>query len=323
MAKVLGAVVVLLASLAASAAGQTETAAPDQHYRLINGWDSKKVVAAGNEGYEVQLVARFEESYEMLLKRSGAGPRAYRVVNTARLSTFVKELNEAGAQGFRLVRQSVKRTFAVLEQQPNDARYKYSAVEGAEEGARALAQLGERGSTLVAVLAAEALTQLKPVVLIEDVEGASVSPAASSGRDYRVLATAKTSTLEKEITQAAAEGFRAIRAGYMAVVMERDPAVTGAPADYRIAAMLRTSTAERELQAAGAEGYRIALVPEHEREGVFVLHRPPGASERYDYRVARLKQKTANEALLQAEADGYQVVVLFNDLAVFERQVSH
>jgi hypothetical protein len=321
MAKVALAALVWLAASVASVAGQVPAAAPEQQYLFINGLDSKKVVAAGNEGYEVQLVARFEKSFEMLLRRDGEGPRTYRVAATSRLSTFVKELNEAGAQGFRLVPRSVKRTFAVLEQQPNGARYKYVAVKGAEGGARALAELGQRGSTLVAVLAAEAFTSLEPVVLLEEVEGA-VSQATTAGRDYRVLATTKTSTLEKEITQAAAEGFRVVRAGFMTVVMERDPAATVAPADYRIVAMLRTPTAERELQAAGAEGYRIALVPEHEQEGVFVLHRSPSASERYDYRVVKLKHKSANEVALQAEADGYRAVVLFNDIAVFERQVT-
>jgi hypothetical protein len=86
--------------------------------------------------------------------------------------------------------------------------------------------------------------------------------------------------------------------------------------------MRRVDTAERELQNAGAEGFRIAVVPDHSQEGVFVLRRTPGTSERFTYQIARLKPKTANEQLLQADAYGFRIAVLFNDLVVLERPLT-
>ena len=106
----------------------------------------------------------------------------------------------------------------------------------------------------------------------------------------------------------------------MTVIMERDPSAS-VPVDYRVIAMRYADTAARELQAAGAEGFRIALVPQSTAEGVFVLQRSPGQSERFTYIVGRLKEENPNELLARAEAEGFRVVLLFSDLVVLERAV--
>jgi hypothetical protein len=316
--------VVFFAAFSIRVDGQAQAVAPDQKYLFVKANNlpalGKKVIAAGNEGYGVEIVARFADSPIMIMKRDGAGPRTYRTVKTARLITFVKELNEAGSLGFRVVPASVLGPFAVLEQQRAGMRFKYATAEGIEEAAKATADARKRGLTLVAVLGVGGMgPTFKPVVLFEEVEGASAAPGGPDDRDYRFVATGKTSTLEKEIIQAAADGFRVIAAGIMSVVMERDPASSATPVDYRVAAMLRVNTAERELQAAGAEGFRIVVVPDHQKEGVFVLSRRSGTSERFEYQIVRVKATTANEVLLRAEAAGFRVVVLFDDLVVFER----
>ena len=260
----------------------------------------------------------------MILKRDGRGPRSYRLVSTARLSSFVKELNEAGAAGFRLVPSSVKGTSAVLEQQPDGARFTYSTIEGVGAnsiGARADAR--KRGLARVGMLSLDGGLSFnqKPAFLLEGIEGAA-PPSPSGESEYRILTTSRTATLEKEIVQAAAEGFDAVAAGYMIVLMERVASVAAPPSDYRVIAMRRVATAGRELQEAGAEGFRIRVVPDHSQEGVFVLHRASGSSERFDYHIARLKPKTANEQLVQAEGAGFRIAVLFNDLVVLEHALT-
>jgi hypothetical protein len=104
--------------------------------------------------------------------------------------------------------------------------------------------------------------------------------------------------------------------------MARQADSAPSPEDYRVIAMRRVGTAERELQEAGAEGFRIAVVPDHSQEGVFVLRRTPGASDRFNYQIMRLKSKTANEQLLQADTNGFRAVILFNDLVVLERPLT-
>ena len=321
------AVVVLIASFTMRVDGQVPAAAPDAQYMFIDSVSGlgNKVTQAGKDGYGVQFVARFADAPGMILKRDGRGPRSYRLLETARLSSFVKELNEAGAGGFRIVPASVKRKSAVLEQQPDGARFTYSVVEGNGDGsARMLADARKRGLALVAIFGVDGGLNVnqKAVFLYEETERAA--PAVPSGeREFRIAVTGRTSTLEKEITQAAAEGFRVIAAGgFLTVLMEREPASTPPPEDYRVIAMRRVGTAERELQEAGAEGFRIAVVPDHSQEGVFVLHRTPATSERFTYQIARLKPKTANEQLLQANAAGFRIAVLFSDLVVLERPLT-
>ena len=318
------AVVVLFASFTMCVDGQAPAAEPEPQYLFIDsdsGLD-KKIIQAGNDGYGVQFVARFAESPGMILKRDGRGPRSYRLVNTARLTSFLKELNETGASGFRIVPASVKRKLAVLEQQPGGARFTYSVVQGNGEGTvMALADARKRGLALVGMFGVDngLSVNQQAVFLYEETERAA--PAMPSGEwQYRIAVTGRTSTLEKEILQTAAEGFRVTAAGgFLMVLMERNAALAPPPEDYRVIAMRRVATAERELQDAGAEGFRIAVVPDHSQEGVFVLHRTPGTLERFTYQIVRLKPKTANEQLLQADANGFRIAVLFNDLVVLER----
>src|SRR5215475_14172275 len=79
--------------------------------------------------------------------------------------------------------------------------------------------------------------------------------------EYRLLATNKTSTMEKEMNQAAAEGFRfegamggetAGGGNEIVVIMSLKPgAGAGSRYDYKLLATKRTSTMQKELSDAG------------------------------------------------------------------------
>jgi hypothetical protein len=88
--------------------------------------------------------------------------------------------------------------------------------------------------------------------------------AADAKLDYRVLATNKTSTMEKEINSAAAEGF--VFAGVVGgesyfggseviTVMKKDSSGSSAQRKYKLIATSKTSTMEKELNQAGEEGF--------------------------------------------------------------------
>jgi hypothetical protein len=94
---------------------------------------------------------------------------------------------------------------------------------------------------------------------------AGVRPRVS----YRVLATAKTSTMEKELQGAADQGFeyrahavvKTPFAGEEVVcILERDADRPVPRAHYRLIATTRTSTMEKELKQLGAAGYAIMAV---------------------------------------------------------------
>jgi hypothetical protein len=83
---------------------------------------------------------------------------------------------------------------------------------------------------------------------------------------YRLLATNKTSTMEKEMQQLGNEGFdykgqtvfnSALGGQEIVVIMERDSAKPAKKIIYRLLATSKTSTMQKELNEAGGSGFRI------------------------------------------------------------------
>jgi hypothetical protein len=139
----------------------------------------------------------------------------YRVLATTKTSTMEKELNEAAEQGFR-----------------------YSAVMGGDTA------IG--GSEVVAVVA---------------------RIGEARGRfSYKLLATSKTSTMEKELQQAADAGFEyrgqtvfksAFGGEEVVCILERDKDAGVERGQYKLLATSRTSTLQKELIEAGRMGYHV------------------------------------------------------------------
>lgn len=166
-----------------------------------------------------------------------AGPAIeFRVLATTKTSTMEKELNDAAEAGFR-----------------------FQTVMGGETA------IG--GAEVVAVT--------------------SRAGNARGRYAYKLLATSKTSTMEKELQQAAAAGFeyrgqtvfKSIFGGEEVVcILERDGSA-GARSDYRLLATTKTSTMEKELQQSGAAGFDIvgmtvAKTALGGKELVAILRRP-------------------------------------------------
>ena len=101
-------------------------------------------------------------------------------------------------------------------------------------------------------------------------------PNESEKYGYRLLATQRTGTMQKEISAAAAEGFRVhlrgltTKAGTSArsmlssepdveivVIMERDPNQSGKEYEYKFLATSRTGTLQKEITEAVKEGYSL------------------------------------------------------------------
>jgi hypothetical protein len=82
---------------------------------------------------------------------------------------------------------------------------------------------------------------------------------------YHLLATSRTSTMEKELNEMAHEGFRfasvmggkTLFGGNETVVVMSKPAASASQVlyEYKLLATNRTSTMEKEMNAAGKEGY--------------------------------------------------------------------
>ncbi len=157
-----------------------------------------------------------------------------------------------------------------------------------------------------------------------------LTPSGASGEgqpfEYRVLATNKTSTMQKEMQEAAEAGFRysatmggntAFGGSEVVVVMTR---AAGAPPrfEYRLLATSKTSTMQKELQQAADAGFEyvgqtvfgsafggkeVACILERDREAA--------AKTRYDYRLlATNKTSTMQKELSKLGEQGYEVVGL-------------
>lgn len=152
----------------------------------------------------------------------------------------------------------------------------------------------------------------------------AIVPAAAETVEYRILATNKTSTMEKELRDAAAAGFRfagtmggetAFGGNEVVVLMTR----VGAAAprfEYRLLATTKTSTMQRELQEAAAAGFEykgqsvfssmfggkeVVVILERDREST--------AKNRWDYRLlATSKTSTMQKELSEAGAEGFEFV---------------
>jgi hypothetical protein len=141
--------------------------------------------------------------------------------------------------------------------------------------------------------------------------------------EYRVLATSKTSTMQKEMQEAAEAGFRfgdvmggdtAFGGSEVVVIMHR----TGSPGrfDYRLLATSKTSTMQKEMQEAGDAGfeYRGQTVFKSTfggKEVVAILEKSLDAKSvaRYEYRlVATKKTSTMQKELAEAGDQSYEFV---------------
>jgi hypothetical protein len=149
--------------------------------------------------------------------------------------------------------------------------------------------------------------------------------SAAGGLEHRVLATNKTSTMERELNQAAEQGYRfqAVMGGESAfggneviVVMTRNDAAKGRYG-YKLLATSKTSTMQREMQAASDAGYQYRGQTVFQTafggdEVVVILEKDGNeAQSRFDYRLlATSKTSTLEKELRQAGQAGFEVVGL-------------
>ena len=152
----------------------------------------------------------------------------------------------------------------------------------------------------------------------------SIHARAQQQFEYKLLATNRTTTMDKEMNEAASEGyrFREVISGETAfggdealVVMAREVEPKhSARYEYRLLATTKTSTMQKELQAAGDAGF------EHCGSSVFkktlgvevmvILERDREVKPKlWDYKLlATKKTSTMQKELKEAAAEGYQFV---------------
>ena len=141
---------------------------------------------------------------------------------------------------------------------------------------------------------------------------------------YRVLSTSKTSTMQKEMQEAAQAGFRfagviggetAMGGSEVLVIMERG--ADRMAYEYRLLATSKTSTMQKELQEAGALGFSYRGQTQFKsafggREVVVMLERSTNGDRRgYEYLLlATSKTSTMQKEMTEAAERGFAFVGL-------------
>ena len=143
--------------------------------------------------------------------------------------------------------------------------------------------------------------------------------------DYLLLATNRTSTMQNEMQEAAAQGYvfiglmggeTSFGGSEVVVVLKRLYTEETARYDYRLMATTKTSTMQKELQEAGDSGYVYKGQTVFETtfggdEAVVILERDKDrvALPRYEYRLLATKRTaTMQKELREAGAAGLEFV---------------
>jgi hypothetical protein len=149
------------------------------------------------------------------------------------------------------------------------------------------------------------------------VRGPKASASAALG--YKLLATNKTGTMQKELNEAASAGFRfeGVMGGETAfggreIVSILGRAENGASYEYKLLATNKTSTMEKEMSGAADSGYEfrgetVAQTMFGGREVVVIMERPRGEPDaRFAYRLlATNKTSTMQKELTEAAESGF------------------
>jgi hypothetical protein len=152
----------------------------------------------------------------------------------------------------------------------------------------------------------------------------SIAGAQRLTTDYRVLATSKTSTMLKEMQQAAEAGYRFVAVmggetsfgGSEVVVLMQKTGPAERRFAYRLLATAKTSTMQRELQDAADAGFEYIGQTVFQSmfggsEVAVILERDPAAPERrrYEYKlIATKKTSTLQKELQEAGQQGFEAL---------------
>ena len=161
---------------------------------------------------------------------------------------------------------------------------------------------------------------LLAVVLILGVYAGAQKSKFESEQRYMLLATKKTATMQKELDEAAAAGYRVVvgsptSGSEMAVLLER----VATPPDtykYKLLATTRTGTMEKELNEAAAQGYRLlprTMISKVDitpfsggQEIVVLMEKAPNSKKFYHYKLlATTLTSTLQKEITESIAQGY------------------
>lgn len=154
---------------------------------------------------------------------------------------------------------------------------------------------------------------------------------------YKLLATTRTGTMQKELDEVSAQGYRLIVGSptsgtEMAVFLSLD-GTAAEPYKYKLLATTRTGTMQKELNEAAADGYRLlpsTMIAKKQILGgveiALIMERAPKTEKKYEYKLlATTLTSTLQKEVTQAKSDGYVLIGMVSrdeHMVIMERETN-
>jgi queuine/archaeosine tRNA-ribosyltransferase len=165
---------------------------------------------------------------------------------------------------------------------------------------------------------------------------------AQSGKEdmskYKLLATTKTSTMQKELDEVSGQGYRIIVGSptsgtEMAIFLSME-ATAAEPYKYKLLATTRTGTMQKELNEAADGGYRLlarTMIAKAQLIGgveiVMIMEKPPRVTKQYEYKLlATSRTGTLQKEVTEAQEAGFVIVGMVSrgeHMVVMERESNY
>ena len=158
---------------------------------------------------------------------------------------------------------------------------------------------------------------------------------SSEEPQYKLLATRRTGTMQKEMDEVSAQGYRILVGSptsgtEMAVFLSRE----GTPDSqfkYKLLATTRTGTMNKELNELADAGFRLipsTMIAKAQMLGgveiVMIMERPPVVTKQYEYKLlATTLTSTLQKEVTEAQEAGYKIVGMVSrgeHMVVMERE---
>jgi hypothetical protein len=156
------------------------------------------------------------------------------------------------------------------------------------------------------------------------------------GQSYLVLSTVKIQTMEKELDEAAAQGFRVLYGAPtasldMALFLKHLEKSEAAPYTYKILATSRFKTMEKEMNEIGVNGFRLLPRTIIFKQGfitselAMVLEHAPDSSSKYEYKLIYASKETKlHKKIDESTAEGFVPVTMITlgaNVIVMEKEI--
>ena len=262
----------------------------------------------------------------------------YLVLDAFKLSTLQKELDQAAALGYRVVRSWMLLGPAIikegglgilLEKARATEGYEYLLVDSPLISSlqKKINEAAARGFQIIPDSLFGLLRKAFFFPGLTHVVMMNKTPKSLQKQQYLLLSTHRVSTMEKEINEAAAQGYHVVAIGQgdlnMVVALAKPGGIRGRRDDqshhqadascarrYKLVVKGKTSKLQESLNHAAAEGYRfVASSPNFRKKEAVLLELIPNSSSIYEYLLISVDRNTAlSEELNDAASRGFHLL---------------